>query len=70
MNHGHVHTALHQTVGGFQTQQSTANYHCTALAAGCLEHDLNVSDITETDHALFVVAGHRDDERAGSRANQ
>ncbi len=61
---------LQQAVGGFQAEQPAADHHRLGVAAGRRQHGLDVGDVAETDHTLFVRARQRDDERVGTGGQQ
>ncbi len=67
VHHGDVHAALLEAVGRLQAQQAAADDHRVAVLRGRLDHRVGVGDVAVADHALQVLAGHRQDEghRAG-----
>ena len=66
MYDSHVHTLLHQAVGRFQSQQTAANDDGLFVVFRCLQHGVDIMDVTEGDDAVLVLAGHRDHEWIGA----
>ncbi|MNO94992.1 hypothetical protein D3C76_866250 [compost metagenome] len=67
VHHGHVHAALLEAVGRFQSEQAATYDHCVAVGARGLDHGAGAGDIAVADHALQAVAGNR--QAAGGRAS-
>ena len=67
VHHGHLHAAQHQAVGRLEAQQAAADHDRVPVLRGGVDHGLGVGDVAVADHALQVLAGHRQDEgrRAG-----
>ena len=62
VQHGHIHAALGEAGGRFQTQQTAADHHGAAALGGGLDHRVGVIEIAVGDHPGQVLAGHRNDE--------
>ncbi len=63
VDHGHLHAAQLQAVGRLQPEQATADHHRMLLHLRGVDHRLRVVDVAIADHALQVLARHRQDER-------
>ncbi len=70
MHDGDVHTALHQTVGGFQTEQTAADDDGVPPARRGFDHAVDVMDIAKADDAGEILARNRQDDRIGTGRNQ
>jgi hypothetical protein len=70
VHHGDLHAALHQAVGRFQAQQAAADDHRVLVLRGRVDHGLRVGDVAVGQHALQVLARHRQDERVGAGGHE
>src|SRR6059058_1817810 len=67
MHDGDVHAALHQTVGGFEAEQTAADHNGVLVARRSLNHALDVLNVAKADDARKILArkGQHDRVRAG-----
>jgi hypothetical protein len=70
VHHGNLHALLHQAIGRLETEQAAADDHGPLVVARRGQHGVHVMDVAERNHAVPVLAGHRDDERVGASGQQ
>ena len=70
VHHRDLHAAQHQAVGGLQAQQAAADHHGVLVLFSRLDHGVGVGDVAVGDHALQVLAGHRQDEGLAAGGDQ
>jgi len=70
MHDGDIHAAQFQAVRRFQPEQAAADHDRVLVLAGRIDHRIGVGDIAIGDHALQVLARHRQHERVGAGRQQ
>src|SRR5439155_10244263 len=70
VHHGDLHAAQHQAVGRFQAQQAAADDDGLLVLLRRLDHGIGVGNVAVGDHALQILARHRQDEGGGAGAHQ
>ena len=66
----HVHATQPQAVGGFEPQQAAADHHRVRVCCRRVDHRLGVGDVAVGDHAVELLARHRQHERVGAGGQQ
>ena len=66
MHDGHVHAALHQTVGGLQAEQAAADHDGVLAAGRGLDHAVDVMNIAKAYNTRKILARKRQHDRVGA----
>ena len=70
VDHRHVHAAQLETVGGLEAEQAAADHDRVLVDGRRVDHAVRVGDVAIAQHALQVLAGHRQDEGIGAGREQ
>ena len=65
-----AHALVHQSVGGFQTEQTATDDNGMFETLAGIEHAIDVMNIAERDHTGQVITRERDDEGRGACGDQ
>ena len=68
VNHMHIHPAQHQTIRGFQAQQTAANHDRVFIFFAGFNHGIGIGDVAVRNHAFQIFTRHGQDERVRTRA--